>query len=630
MHTRRFLGIAAVALLAACGFAADRDLEISYSPLFLSVSQPASYAPFKIRCENKGKNTKGVFTVSNGDSRTRYPVDLPKGSRKEFIVYMPPSSYEATYGTLETDIGTAKVKFPERTGTQNCLISISNTDGILNFAKSLQASRANAMALNFSPMSARPSDLPDRATGYLSASAVVLGDGAERISEDAFRALERYLLIGGTIVVNGGASTPIFNDPKWQHLLPILNPRPETINPNPGETIGGLELQSEFTMSVGRVAPGAIVKSRYRSHPFVVTKPFGFGRVVFVALNAFEDPVTKWPGKGDLIASLNLSDTSAKIAGLQAAAMMTRQDNSYPYGGAAYPASPYSTPDSSDPFSASVPPTSTVVWILILYFVLVVPLNLLILRKMGRGEFAWVTSPILSLGFAAIFFQFAAGLYSADLSTATTGVVISDQHSKLSYFMGGSQMFFPRGGKYDLKLADVEGIEPRMADPYGHMYGGSQGRGLNDFEPVDTGRIQVQDLSVSNLSFKEFSFYEALEGEWITVISAGSNAIRITNRSGKGLENATVFFKGGIATAGNFKPGESREVKLVNTGQVQIGDGAYYNGISISDMVAGLAKSDRFAVTADLKDFRPGPQIGNLVPNLTRLRLVWFGSQGAR
>lgn len=628
MQIRRLLGMVAATALSAVCLGADRDLEISYAPLFLSTTQPANFAPFKIRCENKGKSTKGVFTIDSGQSRTNYPVDLPTGSKKEFIAYLPPQSYEPLYGTLITDIGRARIRFPEMGYAGNCLVSISNSEGVLNFSKSMETMQGR-VGYSFSPMSAKPSDLPDRATAYLSAAAVFLGDGAETIKDEAFSALERYVLVGGTLVISGGASTPLFNDPKWRPLLPVVNPKPETMSPDPGDQVAGLQLRGEFTMSVGAVAPGAIVKGSYRNRPFIVSKPYGLGRVVFLAVNAFENPVSQWPGKVDLIAGLNLAETTTKMSSLQAMAMGNDHD---PYGGSYYGSgvstyssggSPYgSTP--SDPFSASVPPTSTVVWILIAYFVLVVPINLLVLKKLGRGELAWITSPILSLGFAAIFFRFAADLYSAELSTATKGVIVAEQNSRQSYFMGGSQMFFPRGGKYDLKLEDVEGIRPRNADPYS-MYGGREA-GLNDFEPTDTGQIHVRDLPVANLSFKEFAYFEARDDEWLSVVPAGKNAVRLTNRSGKEIKSGSLYFDGGIADVGDLKAGESREVKLVNSGNPRR-DTEYMYGMSLMSMLMNQAKLNRIAVTADVEG-RFGPQVGKLVPGLSRIQLVWFGTKG--
>lgn len=628
MVAKRFLGICAGVALFGSAVASDRDLEISYRPVFLAAAQPQFFAPMMIQCANKGRNTKGTFTITAGTQTTRYPIDLPQGSKKQFIAYMP-SSYDQVFGILETDIGSTKVKFPASGGVNNCLVSISDAEGILNFVKGMSNRNQNgpASSASYSPLTANPDLLPDRSTGYLSVSGVFLSDGAERMGDAALTALQHYVLIGGTVVVTGGASTPLFNDPRWKGLLPVLAPKPVTLTPGPGESVAGLHLSSEFTMSQGILQPGSIIKASYKGKPFVVTRPYGFGRVVFIASNIFEAPVSGFQGKEELVNSLNLGETGNRLMNLQQLAMQSSSDQ-YRYGA---PSPAYSTAygitPQNDPFSASVPPTATVVWILILYFVLVVPLNLMIVRKLGRGELAWITSPILSLGFAAVFFRFAAGLYSADLSTATTGILVSDQRSGQSYFMGGSQMFFPRGGHYDLKLANVEGIRSRDSNSYYYSYGGNE-QAL-DFDPVDNGRISVPDLSVSNLTFREFAFYQSVPKSWLKVEPDGKKSVRVTNVSENSFVDGLLYFEDGVAEVGTVKPGETKKVRLENSGRPRDAeDFENYSAASLGSMLANQTKKGRIAIVGTMAGFRPGPQIGNLVAKYTKLRLVWFGREG--
>lgn len=624
MNLRRILGVFAVTCLLSTAFSADKDLSLSYRPLFLSVVQPQLFAPYLIQIENKGPNTKGVFTISAGLSRTRYPIDLPQNTTKEITVYMP-STYEAVRGRLTTDIGNAELKFPETGSASNCLLSIGDTDGILNFTKSVDA--RNAMGSAFNPMSAKPKDLPDRTASYLSFAAVFLADGAEKVSEKSRLALERYVMVGGTLVVSGGASAPLINDPTWRHMLPVYNVRPETQQVDGSDVVSGLRIENDFTMSVGTLAPEAIVKAKYRDKPFIVSKPYGFGRVVFVAANLFENPVSKWEGKNELLINLNLNDSAMRMASLQAMSMTDPTQNPMRYSPGMPPT--YGGIEDTGPFSASVPPTSTVVWILIAYFILVVPMNLLLLKKKGRGELAWITSPILSLGFAAVFFRFAAGLYTADLSTASTGFLVADQRTNQAYFLGGSQMFFPRGGRYDLQLEGVEGIRNRESDPYG-MYGG---RGMmrqdssSDFDPVDVGsQLQVPDLSVSNLSFKEFGYFQAAKGDWLAVTPSGTNAVSVTNRSGYALKDGNLYYKGGIADVGEIKAGQTKIVRIEQTGAPRR---EFYNemGMGLDQMISNQTQGSRIAITGTLSGYRPGPKIGNLVERNTRLQLIWFGTR---
>jgi len=612
-----------MAALLPAAQAADSDLTLSYQPLFAGTARPELFAPYLIQCENKGENTKGIFTFSDDSFRVHYPIDLPRGSKKQFIAYLPKAGYDSVNGRLVTDIGSARIKFPEQSGSSNCLLSISDTEGLLNFTRSLDQNDGR-MGYSFTPLTASPDLLPDRATSYLSFSGIFLNEGAERIEGEKLKAIERYVLLGGTLVISGGASAPIFSDARWQHLLPVRNVKPENITPRLGDQVQGLQLSGTFTMSVGQLNPGAIVKAQYQNRPFIVSRPYGFGRVVFLAVNAFEDPVSKWEGKSQFIGGLQLVDSSRRIASVHAAARMNQDD---PYAGymGSYPGSPSYNQDRTDPFSATVPPTSTVVWILLGYFVLVVPLNLLILRKMGKGEWAWITSPILSFAFAAIFFRFAADLYTAQLSTATTGILVADVGSKQTYYLGGSQVFFPRGGRYDLGLQNVEGILSRESDPYS-----DDRRGISDFNPTDTGEINVRNLSVPNLSFREFSYYEARQDEIVAIVPVGKDTVRIINQSGRNIKRGSLFYEGGIATVKDLKPGESDQVKLESTGRRYYEDGWDVTMATLTDVLTNQSRQNRVALLADIEDFEAGPRIGKLVSSLSKTKLVAFGTRSTR
>src|SRR5262249_46631881 len=126
----------------------------------------------------------------------------------------------------------------------------------------------------------------------------------------------------------------------------------------------------------------------------------------------------------------------------------------------------------------------------------------LVLKKLKRGELAWFTAPILSLGFAGILFTSAASLYSAKMSTVSTGLLLAQEGSGDGIFIGGTQMFIPRAGSYDLKLKSVDSITDRGEDD-------GMGRVAQenaDVEAVDTGEIAIPNLSANNLNFRRIGY----------------------------------------------------------------------------------------------------------------------------
>jgi hypothetical protein len=394
----------------------------------------------------------------------------------------------------------------------------------------------------------------------------------------------------------------------------VVDAHPKTINLD--GSVYGLQAKGPCTFGDGKLVSGAIPILKYDGMLLAAKKPFGLGRVIYLAVSMTDGPAKGWLGRDKLLDSTGAFADNQRLR--QVIAMSSRS-NDYPYssysytsGGYAPTPSPFTEP-GTDPFSAQMPATTTVVFILILYFVLVVPVNLLVLRKVGKGEWAWVTAPLLSLIFAAVFFRFSAGLYAAELSASSTGVVLAESGQSNSYFIGRTQMFFPRGGRYDLKFKGVEAI---LNAP--DNYSGPTTGALNTLSPVDDGEIRVPGASVSNLAFREFSYFQKVGPvEWVDVkVTRRGDVVRevsVTNRSPFTLKDVGVMLKGIDFGIGDLTPGES---KSVNRMGYSSSDGAVQLGMTIAE------GGGQGVVTALISGFRPGPQIGRVVEAYDRTRLL--------
>lgn len=624
---RRFGAIVgALAVLPALAIASDRDFSLEAESLFMGTEVPPRVQPFVITAENRGPDTRGVITVTAGEFSMRYPIDLPQGSRKRLIAYLTAGYYLQGLVTLDTPRGGGQFRLEASVANSGpCVAAVSDAPGELGFLRTGNGNRGISVV----DLYLKPELMPERAAGYAGASAVYLSDGSERMNDEAFGALKRYMLAGGTVIVTGGASMPLHNDPRWQPLLPIQNARPRTVNLN-GSSLG-LTTSGAATLGVGNVAPGAKVLKSIQGLPFAVEQRHGLGRLLYIALNLTEGPAKGWGGRDKLFAGLEISTGPGEFGQLlDATVLLSRNDYGYSTYAAPAPVPARSSPPGSyypaaiqerDPFRAKVPDTTTVVGILLLYLVIVVPVNLLILRKIGKGEMAWITSPIISLAFAAVFFRFSAALYAADLSVATSGVVIGHQGDSGGYFLGKSQMFFPRGGRYDLKLRGVEAIFG--SDPTGGM---RQGSGLEQLAAVDTGEIVAPEASVTNLSFREFSLLQRVDvTNWfdVRVQYAGGKPIKatVTNRSPYSL------FEGGI-----LLQGRSYALDSLAPGQTKTTGAAAYRALDPMVDIANRSgvRGGNGSLVGILDGFRGGPQIGTVAASSNRTWLLYTFSQGAR
>lgn len=597
-----------MSVLAGRAAADSRDLDFDLQPLFESKSNPVRVTPYLVTVGNRGPDARGNVVVQGQGFAMRYPIELPRGTQKRLIIYPsePPYRMGPTNYVLETDQGSLRLEHGTNYEQSSWYaLAITDTSGVANFLKhdeNYQASITDAYGT--------PGRLPDRAIGYIGCRVVILGEGAERMSDIEVRALQDYVLMGGNVVLMGGASSPTLRDSRWADWLPVRPERPKTLAAR-GPGPHGLVPKGSFTLMPGSPTPGSRIVNRYAGEVFVADKRVGFGRVVYLAVNVFEEPVRYWGGLGSMFRGLGVTTGTSEMAdrlsfGREVDTGWTRP--------ASYAATPAGAPSlAGDPFQAKMPPTGTILAILAVYFVLVVPVNLLALRKMGRGELAWVTSPIISVVFAAIFFRFAAGLYAAELSTATRGTWVVDEASDRGQFLGSTQMFFPRGGAYDLGLQDVEHIVALLSDEYD-----MNDRLFNDLRAIDDGTIRAPGMQVKNLSFQEFGFQQRMPGGRLFSVSADGRSV--TNRSNALIKNARLIVGDLAYDLGDLEPGAT--ARRSDKGQP---------AVEWKGKLDKTSNGTRYCVTGDAPtSVRPGPQIGQIVPHYHRIQLVAFGTYGGQ
>jgi len=218
-------------------------------------------------------------------------------------------------------------------------------------------------------------------------------------------------------------------------------------------------------------------------------------------------------------------------------------------------------------------------------------------------------------------------LYSAVLSRQTRGVIIADANSKSAYFVGSTQLFFPRGGRYDLHLSNAEYVSSAGGHTYDYYGGATAGGGYYPMRrrayysagesemmkrmsaginPVDVGEVEVPALSAGNLSFFHLAYSQHLElPPFVTAHIKQENdrmTGTITNNSRYPMTETTLIFSGNKIIVCPIRAGETLKVdeKIL---KAEDPNGPY----------AELA-SGRILLTATINDFAPGVQIGDQAP----------------
>jgi len=637
MKPLRKLLLLGTALFAATAWAAD-PLRMDLQNTFTGPTADSSV--ITVLLENDGPDARGFVRVTGETGDTTYPVELPRGARKKLLT-LPEASWGELVFSLETDHGDVTKKIPSfppaNDMTGGSVLLIGDDNGGLGFLRKLSDGKQNYTTRD---AYVTPEDAPDRPAAYRTSNVVMLGPGAERLSDGAVRALKDYALSGGALLFIGGPSAPILEDVRWASLIPGKGWRPKTLSRSPElSNLADSDAPGPFTVLSPDV-PAAGGTIRWEGGTVLETeRGYGLGRVIVLGYSPLEPPLSTWTGRGRLISRFIRSAEGQRARGFvgtyQISGRMGEDIYSAPPpvmitstgapAGVA-PGTPYSMYQpqvSGDPFSTTLPPTSTVFGILAGYFVLVVPVSFLVLRKFKKGEFAWFTAPVLSLAFAGLLFKSAQGLYSASLSTATNGVLVLQEGSQNGMFFGTSQLFFPRGGVYDLKLSGVDRMTAvNQAEEYGFR---ARSNTLSGFNAVDVGEIKAPQLEADNLAFRDLSYSQRVDaGDWFRFRTVDRAHLRVENRS-------PYPFKGTLVN-GSW---ESMPVEIRPGGQALVGlaegnfadKGAPLDGRDLRNFTRSM---NRIALHGTITGFRPGPQIGKEVENRSGITLVAFAQATAQ
>ncbi len=611
--------LVALALLAIASMvqARNEDFSVDLQPLFPRLPEAGHETPVRVTIENKGPDARGAIEI-NGSIHTTYPVDLPRGSKKQLIIYANAyNGYGDSSAVLNTTQCHIEMRIPEGNysvaRSRNVLL-VTDTPGEMSFLRrdSKESNSGNVLGIQDEYM--KPDGGPDRATGFRGFAVIVLGTGSERLPDAQVAALRRWTMAGGTLVFVGGASSPILSDPRWNGLRPGQSYRLKTTSDRFLFGAGTAPLTKPITLLV----PDASALPD-TDHKWVYQRSYGIGRALYLAFNPFEGPMALWDGRTELMDGIVASGRNRAQSLLQTLDYQDYEDySSY----SSYSSSPgmsstiYSPSGMSgdvdrNPFQTTLPEKSSIAGVLLVYLVVVGPLNFFILARMKKGEWAWLTAPIISVAAAGVLFSSASKLYSAKTATSTQGILVAQQGADEGYFVGSSQMFFPSGGSVDLGLQGVESIN------VGYSAMDRFGTPSEAMEAVDVGEVKMPSLRNTNLSFKQMSYRQHLPLPRLVDVKftrAGDKVqCTIRNVSTYRMEGLQLGLRGHVVQVGELAPGQSGTY-TIDLGSAKASDGnpqGDYPGEMSSFFLALSGDNHTGMLGGLLIGFRPGPNIGD-------------------
>lgn len=563
----------AVILCAQTHAQASDPVSISYEPVWQGLGRELSTVPIRLVLENAGKPESIGIRWSDGNTEVSTRVDLATGVKKERVLYLTRAS---GYEPLELQIRRGIIESPlsvEPNSSANFdaikvgIISDSLGDAVLFKPDQESQFKNKAWSSGFAAGVAKPGRAPIRTSAYDDLRILILGEGAERLTDDEVTAIQLSILRGLHVVFAGGSIRPVLSDVRWDGFLPVEPGGPvKTVTPpdayrkhsnKPAPTGPMLDLQP-VAVAETVASQGVAVQS---------TLAVGAGHVTFLAFDPFSRPWRTWNGRFALVYSLAQAESAHVWNTLRAS---VGRPVTQP-GHSAYSSS-LDQPVQGGLFGLKIPEPSRITLLLTGYLILVVPVNFLVLRKLRKGEWAWLTAPLIALGAAGILFGFAGQLYSSKASRQTRGFLVASDSGGPALFVGTQQIFFPGNGRYDLKM---EGVQKVSAAGYAETNFFGQRQIQNRF--IDMGTLSAPAFEVDNLSFREFDLEQSVSipNGWIQsrpVAKGDQIEITVTNPLKTELSEAQIVLNGSTLALGTIPPGQkmTRAVAITGPGGIAV------------------------------------------------------------
>lgn len=584
-----------LASLPAGALAAGPPFELQMEAGYGGTARPRQWTPITITVKNPGGDFRGTLVVSTlpSDAATRgvgagqfggilpqpaplppgvamksdyqtlaaiyrIPVALPAGGKKRFTVYVLASDSIHTALLDGADRPLAASDTRLRLAAADPLAAVvSDSETTLDAMDRLPVAGTSGRV---QVIHLKPADLPPSGILLRTFDLVALDDA----SADAFSAAQKaalvdYVEMGGTILLATGASWRKTTAGLPAELLPITITGTQTLPdlPHLRAHLGAAPFAGAVDLAVGERKAGISVLTE-GDLPLLVEAARGDGRVIFAAMDFAVGPFSTWPGTGTLLrqvvarASLADSATSIGRGGSVRQFRPTLMERGQGIG---------QLLGSLPAFD--LPSTRVLGLLLLVYIIVIGPLNYLLLRRLNRRDLAWATIPLVVVAFAATAYGLGLRAKGQEVLANQIRVVHLQDGWTHAYTETYSGIFAPHRGTYVVRVAG----QPFITDlyPFGYNPAGAGSLIVESGSSRDIRLTGVNAWSMRGFSSEDVS---AAPGTVVQDLRLANGRLTgtITNRLSFALTDAVVIAGNSFVTLGNLAPGESVRIDMAAGG----------------------------------------------------------------
>lgn len=536
----------------------DNGIDMQVEPAFGGIVKNGEWLPVWATIQNNGRDQEArlLARITGGSGTTVYavPVPLPAGARKRVPLYTLPNSFSRE---MEIQLVSDDELLASETVQVQPQMNNTYVVGILSPERGA-TSLINGVKL---PGQFRPVQLvdltldvlPERPEGLRSFDAILINDtDTSELSQDQRNALANWVQAGGRLVIGGGPGAQKTVSGLPEMLIPTspdqLVELDDVSNLADFANTDDVNTQGPFLAATGPQISGSKLVDQ-NDVTLVAETEVGGGVVDYIALDITGAPFNGWSGTTpfwETLLSVGAAYPNWLPTDISQRQMIADQMN---YALSTLPA-------------LDLPSVRGLAVLLLVYVLMVGPVNYIVLRYFKRLQWAWVTIPALTLIFSVGTFLVGFALRGSDIILNKIALVELQQDGNgraITYF----GLFSPAQSSYKVEVPG-SGLLSAVTQYYDPWSGLPTTPGEITF--VQGEPSVLEGLAVNQWSMQAFQS----EGIWdqFGTISAdlkvGQEGItgEITNNTGETIQDAYLILGTRFASLGDISPGETMDVLL--------------------------------------------------------------------
>lgn len=585
-------GQSQVKMQARAGFGDDGSyLMGAWFPVRVTLDNPAGGQNMKVRLEVSLLGDEGSSGPGGQVGVYARDVDLPSPSRKQVMLYAYSGGFVHSMDVRmmqgETQVAKTTVNLDPIDPSNAAIVGVVSSDAaLLNVYKgepvghpevppysknyggppqqgSSQPARATIVHMSLD-------DIPTLSNTLDSLEALFIDDvDTGTLTQEQRDALAAWVGRGGTLTVSSRPGGPDALS-GLADISPVTATGTRTLTRMQGLadfvavpiTPTGATIVSDAKLRTD-AATGARLLAAEGGVPLVAMRDLGGGQVAYLGVSPGVAPVKNWDGLVPLVRRLLAEHALQSVSGGKGFGRSSGppQGQLFNLYGSIF-----------DLPSLDLPEPLLIGLFMLVYIILIGPVNYLVLKRMRRAELAWLTIPamvaVFSIGAYIIGFQSKGG----ELLTIRGNVMHTEAGLKQVEARQYLGLFSPTRRIYRIQLgADAIATEIDAYSNYGngYGYGGGGGGGNQSAKPpvvVGGPTTTLENINVNTWSLRAFTAQSAVQmaSPLQTDLHLGDNVIEgtVRNAGNTPMQDVALVRGRAVQYIGALAPGQTAPVKL--------------------------------------------------------------------